>query len=744
MLSNVRLSKKIPVIIIVLILLTAFAVGALVTQEAAKIIDNNSREELIDILASRKDNLTLYLNSIREDVNSISGSSEVVDAVDGFSNAWDALKEGKPVVIDDNSFNVPVSNGVNPEEYLQKLYVTNNTNAVGHKDELDAAKDDSKYSELHKKYHPWFRNYLREKGYYDIFLIDARGNIVYSVAKESDFATNVNFGKWKDTELANIYRSALAGGEKDIHFADFKTYAPSNNMPASFVAKAIYDNEGKLHGVMVLQVPIDRINKAVLKYSGLGKNGEIHIIGSDKLLRSETRENVETLLHNLNAKIDSAILRKKLDNINVESALIGKTGFNEIVDEKGKNVYSAFAPIEFLGAKWALIAQMDVDEIQAPQKQLQENLIKVTGAIVAVLCLIALIFARTFTKPITLLATEMDKLAKKNTDVEIRGAERKDEIGDMARSVKIFKENLIEKDRLEQEQTANEIKAVEDKRGVKEQLAKSFSNRVDSIIHAVAAAVTELSQKAVQMTGLVEATSAKVSDANAAANESSVNVESVAGASEELISSIAEISAQVNKSTKAVRDSFEKVQKVDANANLLLQSTLNIGAVVELIESIASQINLLALNATIEAARAGTAGKAFAVVANEVKALATQTGLATVEISKKISDMQGASQDVVKALADIINSVGEVSEYSNSISATIEEQGTATNEISQNMQVATSGAVLTNARLKEVSEVTHETSEASSQVLQAAKELSEQSEKLKEEVERFLSEIQGE
>jgi len=727
MLSNIKLSKKIPIIMILSIIITAALLGTAAVMQSGAMINKASQDSLEAILSSRKVSLNIYFDSIKEDLAILSTNHETIAAVEDYKDGWAKL----------------VEEGVEPTEYLQKLYIDDNPNPVGHKEDLDYAKDGSLYSEAHKKHGKWFRDYLRTKGYYDIFLFDTKGNIVYTVYKELDFATNMNFGKWKDAEIANAYRAAIAGGKDDIHFFDFRPYAPSANVPASFIAKPIYDEKGVLHGVIAFQMPAGRISNIITNYAGLGKSGDVHIIGSDKLLRTETRVNIEAKLQNTDAKIESAVLVEKIDNANVDSALNGKTGFGIVTDERGVEVYSAYTPFEFLGTKFALIAEVNIAEITAGGVALQKELLIITLAIVAVLGVMALFFSRTITNPISALAAAMDKLSKNDTSVEIRGAERKDEIGDMAKNVKVFKDNAIEKDILEKEQEANVIRAEQEKKQFMHDLAASFRARVDSIIHGVAAAATELSHTAEQMTSLVETTATKVSDASAAADETSSNVESVAAASEELTSSITEISGQVHKSTEAVRDSVGKAQKADTDANLLLQSTQNIGAVVELIESIASQINLLALNATIEAARAGEAGKGFAVVANEVKALATQTGQATEEISKKIGDMQGASQDVVTALAEIIKSVGAVSEYSNSISAAIEEQSSTTSEISQNMQVASEGTSLINSRLKEVSAVTEETSAASSQVLQAANELSVQSERLKEEVEVFLNEIQG-
>lgn len=726
MLSNLKLSRKIPIVMATSILVTAGATSFVASTNGEVVITDLTKSTLSSLVKSRGAEIKSYFNSINEDVVINASSIETAQAVKEFSQAW-------------SEFDIL---GEKPTEYLQKAYIDNNPNPLGHKNDLMFAADGSAYSQIHKKFHPWFNDFLNRRGYYDIFLFDTKGNVVFTVFKERDFATNANFGQWKDTDLGNMFRTALAGKKGEAYYFDFKPYAPSYDVPAAFISTPIYEGDTLL-GVLAFQMPLGRINSIVSQYDGLAQTGDLHIVGADKLLRSEIRPNNEALAKDPSAKIESAVLKEKVDNVNVDRALAGESGFDEVVDERNVEVFSAYTPLEFLGTKYALIAEVNKDEANLPVSKMKTQLFSISAAITLVLGLLALLFSRTITLPITGLSGAMSRLSKGDTSVEIRGSERGDELGEMARNVKVFKDNAIEKNMLEQEQEKLKEKAEQEKKEMMTNLAASFRGRVNSIIEGVAAAATQLSQTASQLTDIVRNTASKVSSASIAADETSGNVESVAAASEELSASVTEISSQVHKSTEAVRDSVGKAQQADSDANLLLQSTQNIGAVVELIENIASQINLLALNATIEAARAGEAGKGFAVVANEVKALANQTGQATEEISKKISDMQGASQDVVTALSEIIKSVEAVSEYSNSISAAVEEQSSTTGEISQNMQVAAQGTNQINSSLKDVSDSTEETSAASGQVLAAANELSVQAERLREEIEKFLSELQG-
>lgn len=353
------------------------------------------------------------------------------------------------------------------------------------------------------------------------------------------------------------------------------------------------------------------------------------------------------------------------------------------------------------------------------------------------------VVVRRVANPITDMSDAMEDISHGKLDVEIPGVGRTDEVGQMAENLKIFKENAIEKERLKKERIAAEEKAEEEKKRAMAQMADNFQDRVQGIIQSVAAAATQLSQTSEAMSGMVEASMKKTASASEASEQASKNVQGTAAAAEELAASVNEISTQVQRSTEAVNLTVEKAGHADTNAAMLKENTNNIEEVISLIDEIAEQINLLALNATIEAARAGEAGKGFAVVANEVKNLASQTVQATEEITSKIAGMQGASDEVVKALEDVKTAVATVNDYSSGISSAVEEQTATTNEISQSMQSAAEGTTLIHDNMHEVVESSTESKEASDQVLSAAKELSVQAEKMRSTVDAFLDEIRN-
>ncbi len=356
---------------------------------------------------------------------------------------------------------------------------------------------------------------------------------------------------------------------------------------------------------------------------------------------------------------------------------------------------------------------------------------------------IALFTARAIVNPIQGMNGAMSKLAHGDTSIAIPGVGRSDEIGDMASAVQVFKDNMIEADRLRAEQAEMEKRAADQRKADMHRLADEFHSAVGEIINTVSSASTELEAAANSLTKTAENTQHLSTTVAAASEEASTNVQSVASAAEELSSSVHEIARQVQESSNIASDAVHQAERTDARINELSQAAGRIGDVVNLITAIAQQTNLLALNATIEAARAGEAGKGFAVVAQEVKALAAQTAKATDEVGSQIASMQAATQDSVVAIKDICSTIKRISEIAASIAAAVEEQGAATQEISRNVQEAAAGTTQVAANITEVNHGAAETGSASTQVLSSAQSLSHESNHLKTEVEKFLTTVRA-
>ncbi len=369
----------------------------------------------------------------------------------------------------------------------------------------------------------------------------------------------------------------------------------------------------------------------------------------------------------------------------------------------------------------------------------------------------AFAIARSITAPLRGIIGVMNQLTAGNLSVAVVGGERKDEVGDVARAVSVFKDGLLEAHRLREEQEAAKKQAEADRRRMMQDMADRFEGTVGSVLKSVtdsaatlqttAQALSATAEQTTRQSSAVAAASAQTtrqSSAVAAASaQTTANVQTVASATEELSASIAEITSQVTESTRIVGHAVEQASGTTTSVKSLADAAQKIGDVVQLINDIAGQTNLLALNATIEAARAGEAGKGFAVVASEVKALATQTARATDEISGQIRAIQDASSESATAITGITQTINRVSEISTTIASAVEEQGAATKEISRSVQQAAQGTTEVSSNIGSVTDAARETGVAAGDLLSSASELARNGALLKSQVDEFLREVRA-
>ncbi len=409
-LKNMKIAAKLPLAMVVIAAITTTSAIAISYMTASNDLRAAASDKLTAVTEARKLAMNEFLQSIRQDLRFTSNSPMVQEALQRFVSAVADLTDWT--------------------EQLQAAYIHDNPHPNGAKENLDYAQDGTYYSSVHQTYHPWFRNFLRERGYYDIFLFDLHGNLVYTVFKELDYATNLNTGAWKDTDLANAFRAARSSGARDAHFFfDFKPYAPSHGAPASFISTPIVSDDGEALGVLVFQMPIERINATMGDVVGLGETGETYLVGQDRLMRNDSRFSE-----------DSTILKVEVDNDSVARALDGESG-TRIGDSHRDNIMlSAYTPLDFLGVRWAIVADIEEAEVMAPVKAMLYRMLLVGLVIMLVAAGIAIFLARRISKPLVSTAGALQELADGNIGVELPVIKTRDEIGAIADTLVTFKE----------------------------------------------------------------------------------------------------------------------------------------------------------------------------------------------------------------------------------------------------------------------------------------------------------------
>ncbi|WP_245651045.1 methyl-accepting chemotaxis protein [Paramagnetospirillum marisnigri] len=392
---------------------------------------------------------------------------------------------------------------------------------------------------------------------------------------------------------------------------------------------------------------------------------------------------------------------------------------------------------------WAILTAVYMDDLD------EEIRSKATGMTVKAVLLVlaaaamAVVMARSITKPLGVLVGRMGALAAGDIASPVTGTERKDEVGQLARAMEIFRGNAIENRRLLDQQEEMKRTAAVDRNRTLRDMADGLESRVKAAVVAMTRVGERLNGASSAMAHTAEQTSEQTSVVVAATEQTSSNVQTVASAAEELSASGSEISRQVALTADIARSAASEAEQTNAMVSTLAETAGRIGEVVRLIDDIASQTNLLALNATIEAARAGEAGKGFAVVANEVKTLANQTAKATQEITAQIGAVQGETEKAVVAIRRIAETINRVDEATASIAGAVEEQNAAIAEISRSVQEAARGTHEVTRHIGDVSNGTRTSRQAADDVATSAREMISQNGELNREIETFLSEIRS-
>jgi class 3 adenylate cyclase len=488
---------------LIVMLLTVSSSSILVTaylgyQSGKSNLTDRVFNQLTSVRASKAYQIESYFKTIRNHIQTLSNDPSVGTAIAEFTNAYRQL-ETVPLPADSspkitayyqNEFlpklakteqGSPVLNSFLPESnassYLQYYYIATNSNPIGKKHLLDKANDGSEYSRIHERYHPIFRNIIEKFGYYDMFLIDPQGTVVYTVYKETDFTTNYTTGAYNDSNLARLVASVRRSKQKDYaSIIDFEAYAPSYGAPAAFIAAPIF-NQSKFIGVLAIQVPVDEINNVMTgnrkwESDGLGKSGETYLVGQDYLMRSVSRFLVETPEEYIKTLVALGVNNETINRIQqyktsilaqavrtpaVEESLMGKQGLKLIRDYRDIPVLSSYSLLQIEGLKWAILSEIDLVEAYAPIYDFERQLLISATLLMLLVILLAMLMASLFVKPINQLIASARKVAAGQLDA-IAVLETEDEFGELAQSFNLMvsslrdQTNLVEEKNRENEQ----------------------------------------------------------------------------------------------------------------------------------------------------------------------------------------------------------------------------------------------------------------------------------------------------
>ena len=346
-------------------------------------------------------------------------------------------------------------------------------------------------------------------------------------------------------------------------------------------------------------------------------------------------------------------------------------------------------------------------------------------------------------RPVERMTAVMVQLAQGADDIRVPARERTDEIGRMAESVEVFRQQAQEKQRLHEQQAENERKGREERQHARDELADRFSQEVSGVIQQVGTSAEKLHDTAGSMSQAAQDTNDRVQAVTKAAEQAAGNVQTVSSAAQELTNSIDEVGQRIHQTSETARTARQRTDSAREQVQSLAQAAEQIGGAVQQIQEIAEKTNLLALNATIEAARAGEAGKGFAVVADEVKSLANQTQNATADITQRIEKVQKETNEAVSVIETMAHNMEEIDDAASSIASAVEEQTSATREISRNVEEASTGVQTVSEQLSGLTETSEKARTAANDVLSAAAELSGNAETMRERVEGFVGEIRN-
>uniref|UniRef100_UPI003F491BDA methyl-accepting chemotaxis protein n=1 Tax=Ensifer adhaerens TaxID=106592 RepID=UPI003F491BDA len=719
-----RLSAKLP---LAAAALAAFSIAA--TSLASLTVSGNlsSRaaiEKLEALADARRNELRHYLTTVENDLRNLQAQKSVAKALTDLNGA--AAKFGEKT-----------------ESELQRRYLAENPNAEDKRALYSSAGVDD-YDALHARYHPFFRRFAEAHGYRDVLLANLSGDVVYALNKKRDFGVNLKDAAWKDTGLGRVFRETAEGTDKSkLAFASYEAYSPLGGSPAAFVATPLESIDGKI-GTLILEMPDGRIGEIVGNRTGLGETGETILLDSNGFFLADSAATPGNDM--LNARI--------VADQPAEDGIVS----SRLADFRGEEAQMAATNLDAFGTRWTIAAVMTSQEAFSAVTALRNWTLATALAVLAAALAISIWYSRRLTHPITGLVRDMSRLADGDTTISGVGGTRKDEIGDMARSVLVFRDALRDRARLETEAAETQTMIEEERHG-RETTQAEVSRQINEAVEMLASGLERLSHgdltaridrpfgagfdrlrsdfnlslESLAVTlGDVKARSAEIDgetgEMRDAIGQLAKRTEHQAATLEEATAALGAITATIGRTAEhatsattiaaTAKASSDRSGQVVMNAVCAMaqieKGSVAISQIIGTINDIAFQTNLLALNAGVEAARAGEAGKGFAVVAHEVRELAQKSAQAAREIKAIIT---ASAEEVAKgvslvraagdALDEISGQIHAINEQTLQIAGDARNQATDLQHINQTMLSLDAVTQQNNAMVEDSTAMTH-------------------------------------
>jgi len=659
------------------LLILGLAISTVAINKSSTALMNARVAQLNNIAELKAQSLYEYTNFLKGLILSSSSDINTVETLWYFNDGFEALEDEAQVDIDKTTeqliqhYNSTYIDKINfdykgalqkraTEDYLpqtvsgkiaQKLYILENENPIGKKLNLKMNMNYSDdYSKQHALYHRKFKAILEQFGLYDIFLVNNEGQVVYSVHKENDFATNLINGPYKNSGLARVYQKAIKAQVGEVIFDDIAPYEPSYNIAASFIATPLYFHED-IEGTLIFQLPLQTFNDTMnfngnYEKAGIGKTGEAFLVGDDNIMKTDSRF-INDIKDTLVQKLQTTVGVFEVKNQAVSEVLNGKSGSITETDYRGVTTINSYTPIDFFGSKWGIVVKMDEDEALESVIETR-NVVTAISFIIIILLIVIIIIAiqKLIINKLSLLQDAAYDLAKGEGDLtQSITLAKGDEMHEVGNNINAF----IEKVRI----TVDNAKEMSKENASIADGLSSTSQEIERKVGIEAEIVKDVTQEGAD---LQEVLQIAISDAQLVREEISQTADQLLSAN----NSIKELSHEVYTRSQVESEMAEKLKQ-------LSQDTQQVKGVLEVIGDIADQTNLLALNAAIEAARAGEHGRGFAVVADEVRKLAERTQKSLSEINATISVIVQSVQDTSEQISDNAQKIEELSNNAHSV-----------------------------------------------------------------------------